>query len=77
MSEQQWTEDAAKHLVGRTIESVRYLTPSLADELDWSMRPLIIRLDNGTVIYPTSDDEGNNGGALHTTIKGLEIIPVL
>ena len=24
----------------------------------------------------TSDDEGNNGGAIHTNIKKLEIIPI-
>jgi hypothetical protein len=34
-------------------------------------------LDNGEMLYPSSDDEGNGAGALHTTIDELPIIPVI
>ena len=28
-------------------------------------RPLILQLDDNTLIYPSRDDEGNDGGAIH------------
>jgi hypothetical protein len=32
--------------------------------MDWYKRPIVIRLDNGTMLFPSMDDEGNDGGAL-------------
>ena len=43
----------------------------------WHNRPIAILLDNKDWIFPTMDDEGNDGGAIHTTIKELQIIPVI
>ena len=61
--------------MGRTIKTVRYLTKEEAG--DWWKIPIAIQLDNGKWLTPMSDDEGNNGGAIHTTIKGLPCIPVI
>ena len=33
-------------------------------ESGWSKSPLLIELDDGTVIIPLQDDEGNDGGSL-------------
>src|SRR5215469_2847476 len=55
------TEYARKHLVGRKISDVRYMQAKEAEDMDWSSRPLVLILDDGTLIWPTSDDEGNNG----------------
>ena len=43
----------------------------------WYNKPVAIQLDNKYWLVPMSDDEGNDGGAVATTIKGLEIIPVI
>lgn len=62
--EQHWTDHAEKTLVGHAIKGVRYLTREEAAALGWFSRPLVIELDNGTLLFAASDDEGNDGGAL-------------
>ncbi len=62
--EKRWTAYANQHLIGRRIVSVRYMTKEEADGLDWHKRPLVMVLDNDTVIYLSADDEGNDGGAM-------------
>jgi len=32
--------------------------------LGWYSTPLVIEFTDGTCIFPQSDDEGNNGGAM-------------
>ena len=36
---------------------------------------LLYCLDDGTALWPSRDDEGNDAGVLFTTIQGLEAIP--
>lgn len=72
-----WTARAAKLLVGRTITAVSYLDAQDAGELDWFGRSICIELDNGVVLFASSDDEGNGPGALFTTDPTLPTIPVL
>ena len=75
--EQYWTELIAKHLVGRKITKVEYLPTEEMEENMWYKRPIAIRLDNGHWIVPMMDDEGNDGGAMSTTFRGLTTIPVI
>lgn len=63
-----------RKLVGKTIVDVRYLTPQETSVLGWSKRPIVIIFNDGSFLYPSMDDEGNDAGALFTSIKGLEII---
>lgn len=51
-------------LVGRTIKSVGYLTPAEIEEQGWDRSCVVITLDDGTMLYPSADDEGNDAGAL-------------
>jgi len=74
---ESWAKRIEKYLVGRTIVKVDYCSEELANEQGWHCQPIQILLDNGTWLTPTSDDEGNNGGAIHTNIKELSIIPVI
>lgn len=74
---ESWAKRIEKYLVGRTIVKVDYCSEELADEQGWHCQPIQILLDNGTWLTPTSDDEGNNGGAIHTNIKELPIVPVI
>ena len=62
--EARWVDYGKKHLVGRTIKQVRYLTEEECEDLNWYSRPIIIQLSDGTMVFPSSDDEGNNAGAL-------------
>ena len=75
-----WTKEAQKHLVGRRITEVRYLSKAESDALGWNGdRSVVIVLDNGALFFPSSDDEGNGPGALfgQDTAKGEITLPVL
>ena len=58
-----WKVEASK-LIGRTIVDVRYMSPDEKSGIGWDQSPAILVLDSGDLIYPSSDDEGNGGGAL-------------
>jgi len=73
----RWTKDASNLLVGKKIVAVRYLTDAERDGLFWHSASLAIQLDDGTLIWPSSDDEGNDAGALFTTSEKLDTIPVI
>lgn len=72
-----WTDIAKKQFLGRKIVGVRYLSKEEADEMGWYSRPVVLQLDDGNIFYPSSDDEGNDGGALFTNSKEDPTLPVL
>ena len=41
------------------------MTKEEADESYWDYQPVILVLDDGTSIFPMSDDEGNSAGSLY------------
>ena len=53
-----------KALVGKKIAKARYMSSEETKESGWSKSPLLIELDDGTVIIPLQDDEQNEGGSL-------------
>lgn len=65
----RWVKYGRKHLKGRTIKNVRYMEPNESDGLMWHSRSIVLELDNGTLLYPSSDDEGNNAGTLFGNAK--------
>ena len=73
----QWTEVASSLLLNRKIVQVRYMNQSEADDMGWYSRPVAFLLDNGVWIFPSADDEGNNGGALFTTDRNNSVLPVI
>jgi len=77
-NEERWTKHAEEWLVGRKIVKVQYMTDKNAEESMWYRRPIILVLDDGTIVCPQSDDEGNNGGALMCESTGdWTILPLL
>ena len=65
----KWNELVKKHLVGKKIIDVKWLSPKESEKLmGWSQQPCEIYLDNGTILTPSADDEGNNAGAIFTNI---------
>lgn len=75
--ETKWTERISAALVGKTIVKVEYLSPKETEDNYWYKRPIAITFDDGTWLIPMSDDEGNDGGSLATSIDELPTIPVL
>ena len=67
--EPYWVMYGQKHLVGKEVKRVRYLSESEAEDMGWYKRPLIIEFTDGTLIFPSMDDEGNDGGALFGQTK--------
>jgi hypothetical protein len=59
----RWTESLSP-LIGLMVADVRYLTPEECDRLGWRQSTVVIEFDDGTVAFPSRDDEGNDGGAL-------------
>ncbi len=74
--QEQWSAKVTDALVGRVIKETRYLTETEQDSLGWFCGGIVLFLDNGDYLLASTDDEGNGPGALHTNIKGLEVIPV-
>lgn len=72
-----WSDKVAKALVGKTIVKVDYITNLDAKAMGWHGRSIALILNDGSVLFPSADDEGNEAGALFTTIPDLETIPVI
>jgi len=72
-----WENIAIKQLVGRKIVNVRYMNDAEAEEYGWYNRPVINILDEGNIIFPSADDEGNDGGAIFTNDDKQPVLPVL
>jgi hypothetical protein len=51
-------------LVGRTIVDVRYLDAAEIHRLGIAHQPVCLQLDDGALLWPMADDEGNDAGAL-------------
>lgn len=62
--DQQHNTNAESKLVGKTIKRVHYLSNKDAENLMWYKRPIVIEFEDGSMIIPQMDDEGNDGGAL-------------
>jgi hypothetical protein len=76
-TENRWVKTARDQLQGRRIVYVRYMREDEADSLGWHTRPVVLVLDDGNLIYPASDDEGNDGGALYTNNEQNPVLPVI
>lgn len=74
---EKWDDLANKLLIGRTIKAVGYMTREEVEAHGWTTKVLVIELDNGVCLYPSMDDEGNDGGALFTSSKKEPVFPVI
>ena len=69
------TKEASELLVGKTIVSVRYMTADELQEVGWGCNALVVELSDGTLVWPMSDEAGNDAGVLQTTDNKLPTIP--
>ncbi len=65
-----WADKANKALAGKTIVGARYMTEEEVKAMGWGQSVLVIELDDGSLLYPSMDDEGNDGGAMFGQTKG-------
>ena len=74
---QTWTNKANSILLNRKIIGVRYLEDVEQEAFGWYSKCVVIELDNGTILFPAKDDEGNDAGALHYLGGDTDMIDVL
>ena len=51
-------------LVGKKIVKVRQMIKIEMEQECWQGKNMCLELDDGTIIYPSQDEEGNGPGAL-------------
>jgi len=61
---ERWTEELRGKLMARTVVEVRYLKKVEMEALGWEESVPVIIFNDGTMLFPSRDDEGNGGGAL-------------
>jgi len=72
--ETHFTNRAKEHLLDRTIVLTRKLSEDEASAVYWTTRPLVLQLDNGSVLVPSMDDEGNDGGTFSGKFVENELV---
>jgi|TARA_R100000152_G_C6702589_1_gene131809 ethanolamine utilization protein EutQ (cupin superfamily) len=72
-----WTKKVKEHLIGKKIIDIKWMSPKVAEEdFAWYSQPCEIYLEDGIILTPSRDDEGNDGGAILTNLVDLPTIPV-
>lgn len=73
-----WMQEAAKLLLRRQIVAVGYTNQEEMDDLMWYRAGLRLKLDDGTTLIISQDDECNGPGSLIVANKDkFNIIPVI
>ena len=59
-----WNKEAKDRLLGKTVRFARMMTAAEGAALGWSNYDncLVIQFGDGSIIYPSQDDEGNDAG---------------
>lgn len=73
----RWESAAKAQFIGRKIVAVRYMSQEEIESLGWDNRALVLQLDDGNLIFPSRDDEGNDAGALFTNSSICDTFPVI
>lgn len=77
MKDCYWTKKVKEHLIGKKIIDIKWMSPKVAEEtFAWYSQPCEIYLEDGIILTPSRDDEGNDGGAILTNLVDLPTIPV-
>jgi len=72
-----YMKNIEENLIGAKIIKVEYLSAKDSNDIfGWDYQPIQITLDNGVMLVPSADDEGNNAGAIFTNIKNCQTIGV-
>jgi hypothetical protein len=52
------------NLIGRKIVSVTTLSEKVLELYGWQESPIVLVLDDGTLLFPSCDEEGNDYGVI-------------
>jgi len=61
-------------LEGRKIKAMRNMTKAELKREGWDGKCICLELDDGTILYPSRDEEGNGPGALFGYEDGKTIM---
>lgn len=75
----RWEKVAQDVLLNKKIVKVRYLTNEEQENLGWYRKAVVIQLQDGTLFFPSADDEGNDAGAIFFQSKDNPegVLPVI
>lgn len=73
----QWAARIGSAITGKRIVEVRYMTDKEVEDLGWYSSAVVLVLDDGHMLFPSQDDEGNNAGSLFSTYENLNTFPVI
>jgi len=76
-TEKRWTDIAEKMLLNRKIVNVRYMLDEELEQLGWDEKCVVLQLDDGNIIFPSQDDEGNGAGSFFTNNEDNPVLPVI
>ena len=80
---EKWNKTASDLLVGLQVERAYYMPRKSTDQMNWHASPLVIKLvdpkdkTKSIHLFPMSDDEGNEAGALATSADEEPVMPVI
>lgn len=60
----KWEKQAQDVLLNKRIVAVEYMSDEMLEQMGWYKRPIIFKLEDGTICFLSMDDEGNDGGVL-------------
>lgn len=69
-----------ENFLNKTIVLVRYMTDEEQKAFNWNKKSIVFQLNDGTLFFPSVDEEGNDAGALHYFMQGGEksgVIPAI
>lgn len=74
---ERWVADTKARLAGRKIVDVRWMGDGEIENCSWRCGAVVLILDDGSILTPQANDEGNDAGALmHATEDGQFLMPV-
>lgn len=75
--EQEVVDKLRAAIVGKTVKDVGFMRKEDQYDMGWGYRPIVIIFEDGEYVFPMADDEGNEAGALATSVEGCETVGVL
>lgn len=66
-----------KELIGKRVTDVGYMRKEDQVDMGWGYRPIVLSFEGGQYLFPMADDEGNDAGAMATSVEGAETVGVL
>jgi len=77
MKLKEWEDLATTEFAGKVVDRITWITKKDVEDLCWFSKAPVILFTDGSYIFASADDEGNDAGALFTSSKKIATIPVI